>query len=337
MNTVIPNKWLLFLVVSIILIGLPRFNMQDLFGLDKYTNDGKPASIAKNDSRHYKNHILYFRGEVNETKLKEPWVYRPLPTYIASFLPFKAMTSLNILNYIAMITGLIFLLKICFVLKLSSISSFIGGLFYTFSFPVFYYGTIGYIDPILVSSLIVSLYLILTQKNILFFISVILGALIKETFIIILPVWAIHQVLIQKRSIFVVCVILGFLMLCFIGVITLVRILTPVDSGFLWVPKSKMVLFNLFRTRSWFSFLLTLGPAGIIAIYYLIKINKNIIDIPICIVFATGFLAGFSVFVYSMLSAYADGRYFWIAYPFMLPLACIYIEKYILKKECAIH
>ncbi len=332
MNISIPNKWLLFFIVSIVLIGLPRFDRQDLFGVDRYTTEGKPASIAKGDARHYENHILYFRGEVYEEKLKEPWVYRPLPTYIASFLPFKAMTSLNILNYMALVAGLIFLLKIFSMLNLSFISSMAGAFFYTFSFPVFYYGTIGYMDPFLVGSLTIALYLILAQRNVLFFILFILGALIKETFIIILPVWVIYQALIQKRSLIIVCAAAGVLGLCFLGVMILVRMLTPVDSGFLWVPKSEMVLFNLFRFRSWFSFLLTLGPAGIIAFYYLIRINKNLIKTPISIVFTTGFLAGFSVFVYSMLSAYADGRYFWIAYPFMLPLACIYIEKYILKR-----
>ena len=72
MNISLKHSWLIFLVISIVLLGVPRFDRLGMLGIDQYTSGGKAATVVRADAKHYINHVLYFRGEVGTEKLKKP-------------------------------------------------------------------------------------------------------------------------------------------------------------------------------------------------------------------------------------------------------------------------
>lgn len=329
MKLPISNRAFILLVVSLVIVISPRFDRLDRFGLDAYSTGGKPAAVVKADAQHYENHVLYFRGQATFEDLRKPWAYRPISPLVASFLPFDALTSINVLNLLVLFVGLLCLLKLFGILGFSAATSTIGGLFYTCSFPVFYYGAIGYIDPVLVGMMSVSTYLIFAGKDKFFFVSFLVGALIKETYIVILPVWCVYQLLLTEHSLFRTGVLSLILLVGFVAIVAAVRVFTPVGADYFWFPNSELINFNFFRLRSWGSFVLTFGVAGVLAVYYLTQSFSRLRDQPYSLVLLMGFLGNFAVFCYSMLSAYADGRYFWTAYPFMIPLACMQIDAWL--------
>lgn len=309
------------LIVVMGVVLFTRFDRLDRFGVDAFTTKGEPASQALADAGKYINHVKYFRGEVDAGALRAPWAYRPLPTFLASALPFKAITAINVLNFIFLALGLLFLLKTLAVIGLDKRFITFGGLAYVLSFPVFFYGSIGYIDPVLVGMLGIGQYFILTRQNTLFFAMLLLGSLVKDPYIIILPAWFIYQIISQKGVILRMGAISVFAMIVFVSIIYLVRQVTPVDAGFFWHPTQEYLNFNLYRPNAWITSVLTLVPFGSFAIWFCLKENVSLLREPALASLAIGFLGALAVLIYSFFSVYVDGRYIWIAYPFMIPLA----------------
>ena len=332
----LPKTTKLFLVLTTIMmiVLFPRFDRIDRFGIDQFTTKGLPAAAALADARKYINHVRYFRGEVDDAVLRAPWAYRPLPTYLASLLPLKPMTGINAVNFIFLCIGLFFLLKTLALIGLSSIATKLGGLGYVLSFPVFFYGAIGYIDPVLVGMLSVGQYLILTQRNVLFFMLLGLGAFVKDPYIIILPAWAAYQYSLSRTPwirVLSIVAVSALALVLFVFTIYLIRIVTPVDSGFFWSPQQAYLDFNLYRKNAWITWLATFGPMGFMACWYCINKNTTLLKSPTSLSLAVGLAGAVAVLIYSYFSVYVDGRYIWIAYPFMIPLACQYWDERVLK------
>lgn len=320
----IPIKWFSFFCIAIIIIGIPRFDRLDRFGLDQFTTGGKPAATIKSDADHYQNLVLFFRGEISAELLREPWAYRPLVPLLAASLPFHAMTSINIINYISLIAGLFFLLKVFLLLKFSTTTSLVGAALYSFSFPVFYYSTIGYLDPFIIFWIILILYFILTNKNAAFIILFLVGGTNKDLCLFVLPVWALHQILTNKKP------LLSTLLLTlslFIYVVFLTRLFIPVDTSFYHLPSLQRAIYNLSNERFWLSSLLTVGIPGIFALLQLATYKAHTANRNTFIVLVSGLACSLSIFVYAIFAAYADGRFLWLIYPFLLPLACMYIDR----------
>jgi len=145
--------WILILVSSLTLVCLPRFNRND-FLLQKYVGS---ESI---DAEQYILLTQYFQGQDVEAKLDAPFTYRPLVPFIASLLPLNAKTAINIINLFSLIIAVIFLFKLLQILGINFRLNIIGCCLFIFSFPVFYYGTIQYLDPVLVSFVMAGSYCI---------------------------------------------------------------------------------------------------------------------------------------------------------------------------------
>ena len=322
----IDGRLFILLVCILMILIYPRFNREDRFGIDAYTTQGKPATEMLADAGKYINHVRYFRGEANAEVLREPWAYRPLPIYLASLLPFNPMTSINVVNVLFLIVGLYFLLKTISLMGLTQTSMCFAGFMFTVSFPVFFYTSVAYIDPVLIGFLCVGLYLIVAKRQLLFFLMLFLGAMVKDPYIIILPAWTIYQICLTPNK-FVKAIVSSLLaLLLFISLLYLIRLLTPVDESFFWVASLNGLEFNLSRPRAWIAWMLTFGPAGILATYFLFKENIRILKSPEIACCSVGMLGSFAVFGYSFFSVHLDGRYIWIAYPFMIPLACLLLE-----------
>lgn len=107
----------------------------------------------------------------------------------------------------------------------------------------------------------------------------------------------------------------------------LIRFVVSVSADYIWVPKSELIEFNFLRLRSWLSFGLTFGLAGVLALVYLIRSRITELRDPNTLVLLAGFVASLLIASYAMLSTYSDGRCFWIAYPFMIPIACMQLKR----------
>jgi hypothetical protein len=96
-------------------------------------------------------------------------------------------------------------------------------------------------------------------------------------------------------------------------------------SGFVWFPNSENLADNVYRAKTYISFIISLGFPGLLAGLYILKNLKSEKNI---IIFAFTIAISFSLllWVYSYFSAYADGRFIWTAYPFMIPLAVRYLS-----------
>jgi hypothetical protein len=325
-------KVFLTLIIVMSIVIFPRFDRLDRFGIDAYTTNGKPAAQALADAGAYINHVRYFRGEVDETMLRAPWAYRPLPTFLASLLPLNAMTSINVVNFIFLSLGLFFLLKTLGFMRLNPKIITLGGFAYVISFPVFFYGAVGYIDPVLVGMLGIGQYLTLNNQNKSFFALLILGALVKDPYIIILPAWLVYQYGNPEHSLLKVIAISVIAMLVFVSLIYFVRQVTPVDSGFFWHPNQEYLDFNLYRKNAWITSLITLVPIGVFAFWFCLRENFSLIEERALASLTVGFCGAIAVLIYSFFSVYVDGRYIWIAYPFMIPLACKYLDDGLKKR-----
>ena len=177
---------LIFFVLSLIIVTLPRFNWGELGPLKSL------VGVKPFDVEQYILYTDYFRGEKNSTVLESPFAYRPLVPFLASFLPYKAFTSINLVNLIFLILTLFPLIGLLRHLNFKGNYLLFGCSLFVFSFPVFYYGTSGYIDATLIAFLMSGTYFILKEKILLFMASFILGLLVKETTIILIPVFAVY-------------------------------------------------------------------------------------------------------------------------------------------------
>ncbi|MBK7159060.1 MAG: hypothetical protein IPH77_11015, partial [Ignavibacteria bacterium] len=123
----------------------------------------------------------YYKGTADPEILIPPYTTRVLVPFIASKLPFASDTSINIINLISMILSLYILYCTLVFYKLPERLIYLGCCLYVFSFPTFYYGTVTYVDAVLLLFLFLSFYFILTDSMIFLFLTLILGTCVKES------------------------------------------------------------------------------------------------------------------------------------------------------------
>ena len=314
-------KHLTFLVLSLVVIIIPRFNWGEVGPLKPF------VGTIPFDIEQYISYTEFFRGEMDEnTQLEGPFVYRPLTPLLASFLPFDALTSINLVNLIVLLLTLIPLVKTLQLLKFKSNYVFIGGILFVYSFPLFYYGTSGYIDSVLIGFIMTAVYLMLSNKIILFFVVFALGVGVKETIVILVPVFAIYLFFQSNFSLKKNISILLLLILVYSVCTILVRNITPESETYIWFPYLEVILDNLVRPKTYLSILLTFGIPGIGALLYInVALRKQsfISQQPALV---TGLIVSMLISFFSLFAAYADGRHIWTSYPFTIPLAVAYIK-----------
>lgn len=179
---------LILLLILLNIIALPRFNWRDLpQPLNQFVGE-KPFDVIQ-----YEKYVEFFRGTKNvANELEGPFSYRPLVPLLASVLPFKPNTSINLINLFFLTLGLIYHLRLLRLFGFIENQIIIGALLFILSFPMFYYATSGYIDGSLVGILTVSAYYLFADKYSLFIVIFVLGILVKETIIILLPVYLVQ-------------------------------------------------------------------------------------------------------------------------------------------------
>jgi hypothetical protein len=237
---------------------------------------------------------------------------------IASLLPFDPMTALNVVNLAALLLALFFLYRALTVLEMSVRQRLLGCGLFVFAFPTFYYGTIGFVDPVLIGFLAAATYFLLAKQWMALLIALALGTLARETMLLFLPVLLTHLIFHQGmrwRQIGYLSVALAIMLLA----LYLVRVFSPVQgSAVVWYPSMERFLRNAGRARSWLGLVLTLGIPGWITM--LVLMRRWRLPQPYYPL-VSGFLASLALFVAAMFVAYADGRFIWPSVIFSIPIA----------------
>lgn len=279
---------LILLLILLYLIALPRFNWRDLpRPLNQFVGE-KPFDVIQ-----YEKYVEFSRGNKNiANELEGLFSYRPIVPLLASVLPFKPNTSINLINLIFLTLGLIYHLRLLRLFGFNENQSIIGALLFILSFPMFYYATSGYIDGSLVGIFTVSAYYLFADKYSLFIVIFVLGILVKETIIILLPVYLVQFLIKDKSRIEFLKVIIPIVL--YLVVIVLIREFAPHKESYVRKPSTDILLYNLVRAKTYLSFILTFGIPGFLAAYLIITKKLQMIKKEILYPLLTGLCLVFS-------------------------------------------
>lgn len=323
---------LILLGVFIILIGSVRFNRND-FGISNLTvPDSSYDPIKSNDAIRYINMTDYYKGTEDPEILIPPYTTRVLVPFIASKLPFATDTSINIINFAAMIFSLFILYYTLVFYKLPTRFIYSGCFLYVFSFPTFYYGTVTYVDAVLLFFLFLSFYFMLTGRIFYLIISLMLGTCVKESMILLIPVFFVNSLL-RKDKLSLVFLKTFTLLIIYFLTIYFLHMIKPNNLSYLWIPSYEVFISNVIRPRTFASFILTFGIPGILSsffIYYFFIKDKSFLKINLTLI--SGLFISFCLWSYSVISAYSDGRFIWPSIVFSLPMSMIFLKHFLSKK-----
>lgn len=311
--------YLLIASLILILVCIPRFNFYDPPIIKKFVE-------RPNDAIQYINYTKYLSGESTlKDSIYKPYTYRILTPLIASKLPFDSLSSINLCNILFLLLSLLGLYHILLKLKFNHEFSFLGCLLFSFSFPTFYYSVTGLVDPAVIFFITLGVLVILYKKWILLSITMLMGILAKESIVVLFPflimILYYDKTIDLRKKYFIIL----FNIAIVLAVYFLLRALVKGNEGVDWFPSTTKFFSNIVRIRAFLGMVLTLGIPGIIVLWYVIK-NHFKLDNTLENSFFVGYVTTLIVFIYSLFSAYSDGRFVWLSYPFSIPLALFFIE-----------
>ena len=188
-------------------------------------------------------------------------------------------------------------------------------LLFIFSFPALYYSVVGYLDIwILLFTSISSLLaktIQSTRTQSIYLLARFIATFFKESVIFTLPF--ISLTLLQKSKSIrkTLLFIFSALSLWIISSYLSRHIIPTNDINYTWLPSIKRVIMNANRPRAIPSLLLSIGIQGFWFVWLIFR-RKIAFSSP----FSIGFFSFFSLWVYSFLTAYANGRFIWPAMVF---------------------
>ena len=313
--------WITALIIAVALVSFPRFDLQDMGPIIEYTGkiDGEQSF---GDAVFYMSYVEYFRGEGPIEDVHLPFRYRPLIPFIASLLPIESpMTAINVVNLVALYATVLFLLMFLRSLGFDSRFSILGCFLYVVSFPVFYMSTTGCLDACIMCMLTIGAYLMFKEKWLLLAITIAVGVPIKEVIVLLIPV-AVAYLWVTGSSHSKLLWTSLLLLLAFVIPTVLIKMVFIRSGDFYWVPSVSTLLDNL-RVRAMLSLLLSFGLPGILSILFVVRYRKlaGFIQKRTLVPLLTGVVVTVLLVVYSMLTAYTDGRFIWPMTIFTIPMA----------------
>ncbi len=318
------NFGLKFLILTLLLLAVitVRFDRNDFF-IKKYTTQ------ELGDSQYYNNYVETFRG-VEGLTVGAPFGYRPLVPYLASFLPFSGGISLNLLNALIMVITLFVFVKLLFAFNIRDKIVFWSAVLFIVSFPTFYYSTIGVLDPISMLGTVLCFYLVVIGKEKHLPMAITLFTFGKETVIFVIPIIFLY-ILVEKKDLKkAITLSITAVLFYFVSTYIIRNVIYPTETVYFWKPSFKTLSENLFRPRAIISFVLSLGIPGFMALVLLVKamLKKNCDFIRKTYIYYLALLEYVVLFVYTMFSAYSDGRFVWPATFFTILITAIYYNNY---------
>lgn len=356
----------------LLIVTYPRFDKQDKLGVKNYSykeRTGDKDTIATfSDDIAYVDIVKKYRGENGVQYAQAPYTYRPTALFIASFLPFKALTSINVLNLISHLLSLLLYIKILKYYKIDLKYIFITLFLFVVSFPIFYYSTIGLIDPVIQFAFALVLYLILKERLFFAILVYTISISIKESIILVVPLLSLYFYYqeIEKisninakqnilnlnlnlnsikipiiKSIFFSIFLFGI----YIGVIYICRHYTlDPNPNWKWTGGWNNFLFNITRFRAIFSSIMSFGIIGLLALLALNVLSKDKIFTLNNILFNQEFkyynyllisvISYFAFIIYAYAYARVTGNHFLPLFTFTIPLAAYFLQsKFEIKKS----
>jgi hypothetical protein len=288
---------------------LPRFNGNQLL-----------VKQEPYDLKYFKAYVEYFRDQPLTAPLRPATNWRFLVPYLASKIPFDAVTSINLVNCVFLILALVVFYKTLELLKVEPNKIWQSLWLFILSFPMFYYSTIGYVDASLFFFIALSIYFTITNKPGLFLLSILLGLCVKETVAMAIPFYLFYHLKTdRKKAIYTsLLAIISFVILFY-----LIKKIAPVsiegsENNF-WKFDLANMKNNFFRINTWLSFILSFGFLGLVFLIEIRKLstykilgNQLILSCLVC-------MAG-AFFFYSLsyFSTVADGRVIWLTYFYLI-------------------
>jgi hypothetical protein len=317
------------LCAVVVLVALPRFDMNDtgiaVATLDEIVRDSSGAAIMASspDVRQYTSMVQRFRGETPLQTPEAPFAYRVAIPYLASFVPAPVLTALDLVNLAVLVICVLLMDMLLLHQGMARHERLIGMAMFAVSFPVFYYGATGRIDS---GGLALTLLICAAHaagKPLLLWGAIFFAPFAKETTVVAI-VLCISMELLERReravwkSIFMIAV--------FAAGSVAIRMLVHSPTSHPWVPSIKDTISNLERPRAYISSILAFGVPGVLAVLYCVRVQFK--DWSVFVqASALSVLACAGIWVFSFASAYTDGRFVWIAYPFLIPLALLSLRR----------
>jgi hypothetical protein len=299
---------------------MPRFNLRDPWPINRFTADAKntPYGLPL-DVAGYVRLTDYFRGDLPADSLISPYCYRPLIPLLASRIPGDSLTAINLINIASLVLTLVVLEAMLRTIGYETRARTVGLVLFTVSFPVFYYGTIGFVDPPSVLVITLGAFLALRRRYALLGLVTLVGVGIKETNGIVATLPLVHSWAARRSG--GLWFTVGYAALAALTVMVIRWASGFPAPGYLWLPSVSSMRDNFSRPRAMLSLALTLGVPGFLALLSVVRgsgrarLGENAYRF-----LAAGMALGLFLYAYSLTSAYADGRVIWITYPFAIPL-----------------
>ncbi len=301
----------ILLIILLFVVCFPRFESQDISFLKKTLK-------IPNDVAQYTSYVLIVRGETPYQEVSAPFAYRPLVPVIAALLPIKdpvaALASVGIISLSLVVIALFALFE---NLGFSIRKSFIGGLIFVVSFPVFMGGSTGIVDPSAILFISLGTLAAVKSKWLWFIAIIFVGTLFKETTAVLVPASLVLLFIEKPRNwgLLASLIILAFAV-PFVGI----RIAFPIPSSSSWAPSITRLLDNL-RFRAIAGILLTVFIPGLLFIVYLFRQKAfTVFSRGNKAFFIGGIIASILLIIFSFFSAHTDYRFAWPFVIFALPL-----------------
>ena len=315
-------KWLL-LAACLAVVALPRFDLRDPGIIGRFTVSATATPYGLPiDVEGYRRLVLYYRGEAPADSMVPPFCYRPLAPYVASFIPAPALTAINVLNLLSLFGTMLIIDLVLRYLGIRGRARTIASLLLIFSFPTFYYTTIGFIDP--VAMLWVTLLLFQTLRGWMWpaMACSLLAVLTRETNLAFTVLPGLRLLSTRQRGSPVWIPALLAPILSLVSVLS-VRTIAPFpEKGWFWKPSLPALIENLSRPRAYLSLVFTLGIPVVLAIVAILrKRPENAYGPTNAGLLLWGCVLAVGLYAYGITAVHVDGRVVWVIYPFAIPLA----------------
>ncbi|MBI3768752.1 MAG: glycosyltransferase family 39 protein [Deltaproteobacteria bacterium] len=300
----------LAVVALTVTIGLPRF------------------AARTPDSYGYVQLARYLRGEVGREELVTPYAYRVLTPFIAAHLPWRDPSlSLALINVLCTIAAYLLFMRYLRRLLPSRAAVNLGMLIAVVSFPTFAYSSEVLTDPAGFLALIAASSLLLEERPYAFSATVSLGILARDSVVVMVAVFLLYQAL-RERRMRGPWPWITSLVVALPPLVTLLAVRRyfsdlPNVTG---MPSLHQVWSNLRNPLRCASVLLTVGPPGLLLVAGWRQRGRAAFAVLprrelglLAALTAVGVLFG----LYSVVAFVMSGRYVWLTYPGLIPLAVV--------------
>jgi len=317
-------------LLCLVFVALPRFDRHDTdFMETSLVGRGADGSVSLGDAPEYCNMVRFFRGEMGQQAMTTPFAYRPAVPFLASVLPIKdPMTALNVINLASLALAMLLLHGAMRASGYGFWSAVVGDLIFAISFPVFYYGTIGLVDPVAVTVIAGALYGLYRQRWGFVCGCVLVGAFVKETTVIVLPVAFMHLVVTRppKGWLKLLAVVVAYVVPTI-----LVRAVLDDLPSYEWRPSLGYLQQNL-RVRALAAMGLSFGLPGLGFMLWLAgrRFRGVAMNPAVWAPMMMGVVCGIGLTAFAFVAAYADGRFLWLSSVFSIPF-CLDVLGYFSK------